>query len=268
MTGFEKSAEEFGKIFEDDGVVCVRNALQPDWLEKLRDAMEDALRNPKSDRNKIGQGYFFETGLWRSRDPFKKFAFESGIAETAAHVMRSATVRMYNDTLFVKEPGSTELTPWHHDLPYFKLGGKNNCSAWIALDPANQQSGAMTYAVGSHRWGKMFRPTSFGQSGGDALTDDLFDGVAPDIDAEPGKYATVSFDVQPGDVVFHHLLTLHKAGVNATSGTRRRVHTIRFAGDDAIFVNRPFSTVEFETDLTDGSPLGGPMFPIVWQRVA
>ena len=181
--------------------------------------------------------------------------------------MGSQQTRMFNDTMFVKEPASPEPTPWHHDQPYFKLGGRQNCSVWIPLDTVSPASGAMTFVRGSHRWGKMFQPISFGKDGGAQLTGERFDGDAPDVDADPDRYDTVSFDMEPGDVSFHHLLTLHKAGANTTRSTRRRVHTIRMAGDDATYLERPFATTEFQTTLRSGDKLEGPLFPVLWSAV-
>jgi ectoine hydroxylase-related dioxygenase (phytanoyl-CoA dioxygenase family) len=122
----------------------------------------------------------------------------------------------------------------------------------------------MSYVLGSHRWGKLFRPVSFSKPGEFHQAADTYDGEAPNIDADPERYPTVTFDLQPGDVVFHHLLTLHKAGANSTEGTRRRVHTIRFAGDGTKWVNRPFATFEFVNALREGDLLEGPDFPILW----
>ena len=251
--------------FAENGVVCLRGFIDANGVEFLRKWVEEAINNPDLSRNpKPNRTYIVESRLWKRFEGFRRFAFESNIAEAAATVMGSREVRMYNDTMFVKEPSAPEPTPWHQDLPYFRLDGAKNCSAWIALDPAKGASGAMTYALGSHRWGKFYRPTSFAT--GQQQSGQAYDGNPPDIDADPDRFPTASFEVQPGDVVFHHLLTLHKAGPNSSKRTRRRVHTIRFAGDGSTWLNRPFSTVEFETELTDGQPLRGSDFPVLWPR--
>lgn len=255
------------QAFHDYGVVCVRRLLDPNWISMLRDAVDDAIAHPgPGRRSKPGERFIVENCLWRNHDAFYAFALESPVAELAGKLMFSERVRMFNDTMFVKEPSTPEPTPWHHDLPYFKLGGKQNCSVWIGLDPVNQESGAMSFALGSHRWGKMYRPVTFGQDSGKIATEDEFEEQMPDIDADPERYPTISFDLQPGDVTFHNLLTIHKAGVNATTGRRRRAHTIRMAGDDAVYLDRAYATAEFDVDLADGDPLSGPAFPILWQR--
>jgi len=254
------------ETFAENGVVCLHGLIDRDGVDLLREWIEVAIQNPSAMAgDKPGRTYIVDTRLWARFEGFRQFAFDSNIAEAAAIVMGSRQVRMYNDSMFVKEPSAPEPTPWHQDLPYFRLEGHKNCSAWIALDPANEASGAMSYALGSHRWGKLFRPVSFAKPG-EYRSEEAFDGPAPDIDADPKRYPTVTFDLQPGDVVFHHLRTLHKAGPNSSKGTRRRVHTIRFAGDGSTWIDRPYSTVEFQNELRDGDPLDGPDFPVLWQR--
>ena len=38
-------------------------------------------------------------------------------------------------TVLVKEPGTKEKTPWHHDQPYSPIDGADIISFWIPLDP-------------------------------------------------------------------------------------------------------------------------------------
>ena len=263
--GHRALGPEVTEDFARNGVVCLRGLLDGEWIRLLRAAIDQALLAPGPGRKSTpGSRYIVENSLWRHNESFRRFALESPIGRAAAIVMGCREARLYNDTMFVKEPGATEPTPWHQDLPYFKLAGANNCSVWIGLDPVTQASGAMSFALGSHRWGKMFRPINFGKDAGQASSEDAFDGFAPDIDATPERYPTASFDLEPGDVTFHHLLTLHSATPNSTADLRRRAHTIRFAGDGATWIDRPYSTAEFDTDLKDGEPLDGPLFPVLW----
>jgi ectoine hydroxylase-related dioxygenase (phytanoyl-CoA dioxygenase family) len=250
--------------FAADGVVCVRGLLGPEWIEQLRAGVDEAVRHPGPNaKTREGSRYFVENGLWRREDGFRRLLFESPLAAAAAKVMGSRQARLYNDAMFVKGPGTQDPTPWHQDLPYFLADGPYSCSAWIGLDPADRDSGAMSYAVGSHRWGKVFSPIDFADAAQSLNGDDEFDGLPPDIDARPDLYEALCFDLEPGDVVFHHLLTLHKAGANNSRERSRRVYTVRFVGDRAVWKTRRFSTFEFEGDLRDGDPLEGQAFPVL-----
>jgi len=261
---FTELGPDVTATFLENGVVCVHGLIDSAGVEHLRKWVEIAIENPAPGAQTTSTSYRIATHLWTRLDGFRDFAFDSVIARAAGVVMGSREVRMYNDTMFVKEPSAPEVTPWHQDLPYLRIDGGNNCAAWIALDPANEASGAMSYVLGSHRWGKMFRPLNFSKPDEFHKAADTYDGEAPDIDADPEQYPTVTFDLQPGDVVFHHGLMLHKAGANSSEGTRRRVHTIRFAGDGTTWLNRPYSPYDFVTTLRDGDLLDGPDFPILW----
>ena len=273
MPTLEQEQLEFANLspdvtgaFSESGVVCLRGMITNDWRQLLAEWVEIALANP-GDRGggRVGDTYAVVPQLWNRFDGFRRFAFESPIAKIGAFVMGSQTARMYNDAIFVKERSSPEPTPWHQDLPYFRMNGNLNCSAWIPLDAADASTGAMSYALGSHHWGKLFDPVEFGRGGGQSVShEDEFAGPVPNIDADPERFPTVTFTLEPGDIVFHHLRTLHKSGANTSADRRRRVHTVRFAGDDAVWINRPYSPVDFDVDLVDGDLLRGAPFPLLW----
>lgn len=265
---FECGDARAADVFAEHGVVCFRDLVRPSEIDLLRDWIEVAIQNPSPRFVGTDNATFLRDGrLWARFDGFRDFAFSSRIAEAAALIMASDHVRMYNDSMFVKEPSAPEPTPWHQDLPYFNIEGTANCSAWIPLDPANEASGAMSYVIGSHRFGKMFRPVNLSKPS-EFRTEDEFDGGLPDIDGNPELYPTVTFDLRPGDVVFHHLLTLHKSGPNNNADRRRRVHTMRLAGDGMKWKKRAYSSVEFHNDLQSGDLLQGPEFPVLWPRSA
>lgn len=256
---FNAIGPEVTQAFARNGVTCIRGLLDGAEVARLREWIEIAINNPEKPVES-GRTYIMETHLSSRFEGFRDFLYNSPIAEAAASIMGSKEVRFYNDTIFVKEPAAPEPTPWHQDQGYCFLGGKDNCATWIPLDPADEASGAMTYAIGSHRWGKMFTQPDSTNPGS------YFDGPTPDIEADPERYPVVVFQLEPGDVVFHHLMTLHRAGPNTKKGTRRRVLSNRFVGDDAIWTDRPFAHAIFETDLKSGDRLRGLQFPLLWPR--
>ena len=46
------------------------------------------------------------------------------------------------DQLFVKEPGTLDPMPWHHDLPYWPFRGSQVCSVWLAIEDVTGRSHA------------------------------------------------------------------------------------------------------------------------------
>ena len=95
--------------------------------------------------------------------------------------MRSTTVRFFHEHVLVKEPGTAEVTPWHHDQPYYCVDGDQNVSFWISLDSVPADAG-VEFLVGSHRWGRNFVPRKFVDSTAYAAAEHGFE-LVPDIDA-------------------------------------------------------------------------------------
>lgn len=260
------------RTYREDGAVCVRGLLDADWIEHLRTAVESALNHPSSpnarniaaEAGKAGR-FHNEQSLWRNHGGFMRFIEGSPISELAAQLTGSRGIRLYNDHLLVKEPGTDAPTPWHQDGTYFRVTGEQIVSVWVGLDPVKRETGAVSFVKGSHRWNKMFRPKAFA-TGGDRESD-AFDGPLPDIDGDPARYPSVCYEMEPGDVTFHHALTIHGALGNRSANTRRRGYSIRMLGDDVRYADRPWTSYVIGAGLHNGAPLDGHAdFPKLWPR--
>lgn len=260
--------DEHRATFARDGAVCLRGLFSPELIEQLRTAIDEIIASPSplaKEYAEPGQGSFFtDVFNWRNNPRVRDFLSRSPAGAAAAAVLGSQHVRLYNDHLLVKEPGTDIPTRWHQDLPYFRISGRQACSIWIGLDPVTKASGAMSFVKGSHRWGKMYRPVGIGD--GDTRTEDAFDGAMPDIDADPEQYATVCYEMEPGDCTIHHVLTVHGALGNSNANLRRRGFSIRVAGDDVTWLKRAYSPTGIDGGLSDGEALHGDLFPQLWPQ--
>lgn len=54
--------------------------------------------------------------------------------------MESTEARLYHDHTLVKEPGTSQETPWHQDQPYYNIDGFQNVSFWIPVDPVPEEA--------------------------------------------------------------------------------------------------------------------------------
>jgi ectoine hydroxylase-related dioxygenase (phytanoyl-CoA dioxygenase family) len=217
--------------------------------------------------------YFGDFFLWRRSDEFRAFMADSPLPELAARLMDSERSFFFYDQLLVKEPGTAEETPLHHDLPYWPIRGEQIISIWVPFDVATPASGAVTYIRGSHRWGKRYAPAAFGDGEGYAKTYAAA-GLEPtpnlDRDVDPADH--IAWSLEPGDVLIHHPLTLHFARGNASAELRRRGLALRYVGDDAVYDDRPGTFLESppmqaelpDLGLKDGDPFRGDLFPQVW----
>jgi len=259
---------ELVETFERDGVVLLRDAFDDDWIAELSAAVDRVMASPgplSKDYAKEGKGKFFTDHQMRLRDEgFRRFLADSPAVSLAASLMRASRLNLIDEHLLVKEPGTENPTYWHQDFPYFEVHGDQFASYWIPLDPVTRESGRMRFVRGSHRWGKIYQPIRIGLGERVAEAEE-FDGPAPDIDAAADKYDIAEFDLEPGDCLFFHALTLHAAHPNRTADVRRRAHSLRFAGDDATFKSRPYIPSQAGTRvLVDGGPLDSEQYPRVW----
>ncbi|MCW5697818.1 MAG: phytanoyl-CoA dioxygenase family protein [Bauldia sp.] len=224
--------------FAADGVVCLRGLFR-DWVEPLRGVIDEVMALPRDSAVNHAEGkggvFFHDVDLWKHFDTVKRFAFTSAAPAIARALTGARALHLYGDHLLVKEPGSPSAqTPWHQDEPYLRAAGTRMLSIWVALDPVTTDTGAMRFVPGSNRWGRLFRPVRFAH--GEEFALDRFAESVPDIDGDPERTPTVSFNLAPGDCTVHHIRTLHSSGGNQSLATRRRALVVRYAGEDARYV--------------------------------
>jgi ectoine hydroxylase-related dioxygenase (phytanoyl-CoA dioxygenase family) len=125
--------------YHEDGVVCLRNVISADWIERLREAVDANITNPgpmKRVTTSSGQpgNSSLDFQLWHRHENCRRFVFESPAAEIAGRLMGSREVVLYHDRLRVKDPGTPEGSAWHHDQPYYPIDGDQLISLWLPLE--------------------------------------------------------------------------------------------------------------------------------------
>ncbi len=230
--------------YQNDGVVCLRGVFDLEWIEKLKHATEEVLNQSIIDFNtEGGTGNFVgDLNVWQKNEVFRAFAFESPAWQIAKTLMQSSTVNLYGDQMFVKEPGTSTPSPWHHDQTYWPVVGDHVCSIWVPMDVVTRETSGLEYVRGSHRWGRRFDPADFGGASLEMFRDASNEKI-PDIDANREAYDLLSWDLEPGDCLVHHSLAVHGAGGNRSQKQRRRALSVRWLGDDAYFEPKgPFTS--------------------------
>ena len=132
--------------------------------------------------------------------------------ELAERLLRTDVV-CQNMQYFNKPVGIGRPTPAHQDGYYFKLKPCEAVTMWLALEPVDHENGCVRYVPGSHMNG--MRP--HGLSGVLGFSQGITDFPnANDAENE------VAFPAQPGDLLAHHALTIHRAGGNDSRTRSRR----------------------------------------------
>jgi ectoine hydroxylase-related dioxygenase (phytanoyl-CoA dioxygenase family) len=225
-----------------------------DWIPSLREGVDQVIAAPsplQRSYQPTGSVRFFQDLCnWQRIPAFREFVMHSPAATLAAALMQSRQARFFHDHVLVKEPGTTVVTPWHQDLPYY------------CLDPVPREL-CMECVAGSHAWKKIHKPQRFDGT-------DLYAGDdrkrMPNIDAHRGDYRILGWALEPGDAIAFDFATIHGAPGTTQAVDRRRVFSARWVGDGAVFVDRegkgspPFAHLT----LRDGAPFEGPDFPLVF----
>jgi ectoine hydroxylase-related dioxygenase (phytanoyl-CoA dioxygenase family) len=260
------------EAFQRDGAVCIRGVLSPDEVEVahrgvarvLTDLGLLALEAARPD----DPGRFVEDfRRWQDVPEIEAIARSPRLGEIAGRLMGAQRVRLHHDHVLVKEPGTRQRTPWHQDLPYYDVEGTQLCSAWIPLDPVPRGS-SLEVVAGTHL-GPWYLPRTFKDGEAKWFPEGSL-AELPDIDGDPDRWPVLSWQLEPGDAIVFHVLALHAAG-GVPGPDRRRVVSIRLAGDDVVRAPRPWRTSPPFPELGGvpaGTPLDGPLFPVVWERAA
>lgn len=264
---------ELVDAFEADGVVCLRGVLRPAEVDRLRQGIDDNLRQP-SPRAKVASraddpGLFIEDFCnWQENAAYRDVIEQSALAAVAARLTRSEQIRLYHDHMLTKEAGTLQRTPWHQDQPYYNVEGCQNVSFWIPVDPVSRPA-TLEFVAGSHK-GPWLMPRTFMSNEAKWFPEGSLADL-PDIEADRSRHRILGWALEPGDAVAFNMLTLH-ASAGVEPGRRRRVFSVRMLGDDMRHAPRRWKTSPdfpgLAEQLPPGAPMAHPLFPVLWPKEA
>lgn len=255
-------SEEEIQRFHEDGVIMIKQAIEPNWMALVESGIEEARGNAsavgKFMSRKV-EGYQMDIFLWKRVDALRDLIYYGPFARWAQQLLKSSEVRFFYDQMFIKEPGTDAPTPWHQDLSFWPIRGEQICSFWIPCDPVTRENSGLLYVRGSHKWPQRFKAISPDYVA--AIIDDEMDDI-PDINADPDSYELLDWEMEPGDILMFHPLTLHGSYGNASRTRRRRALALRWTGDDVIYApSARRMPIHYRHAAIPGGPLRGAAFP-------
>lgn len=217
---WQERPEQALEAFTRDGYVALTGFLSPEKLAEVREVVARFInaRAPHLPREqvfyeKLGQSETLKqiVGLFGHDPYFERLMFGSDF-ERLAELLLQGPVVGKNMQYFNKPPQIGKATPPHQDGYYFMLEPCEALTMWLALEEVDEENGCVRYVRGSHRRG--LRPHGRTQTLGfsQGVTDY---GTPQDLADE------VAFPAQPGDLLVHNAMTIHRADANR-SRTRTR----------------------------------------------
>ncbi|MBG89202.1 MAG: phytanoyl-CoA dioxygenase [Verrucomicrobiales bacterium] len=153
---------------------------------------------------------------------FGKLTVGGGFEDLATALLGDRAVAQ-NLQYFNKPAGIGKGTPAHQDGYYFMLEPCLAVTMWLALEEVDAENGCVRYIPGSHK--RCIRPhqrtTTLGFS----------QGIADWSDAD--EAATVSCPANPGDLLVHHAMTIHRADGNQSKTRSRQALGFVYFGESA-----------------------------------
>lgn len=255
--------------FRENGFLYYGPVLTPEELSSLQTALArvqsgDSAKSPEANRNLTGDPENVVTqivNIWEAEPAFEAHLYNDRIVKMVAQLMGTDTVRVWHDQVQVKPPRIGGPTIWHQDHPYWPvIQPADLVSAWVALDDATVENGAMSMVRRSHRWG----PYNGGTVGSNP------DGWGPAADPsflpEGETIEVVPVPVPAGGVVFHHCLTWHGAPPNRTDTNRPAIAVHYMPGWTRYEPNGASHLVEHHIEVAPGEELVGQHFPTVLEN--
>lgn len=255
--------EQQRRDFARDGALVLPALIDGDLLENTRVAVDRAL--VRSDN------YFRRLRAWEDDSQLRHLCIDSHVPTVVAGLLNTASVNLFYDQVFTKEPGSAVATPWHNDQPYWPVRGPDVMTIWLALDDIRMDSGPLEFIAGSHQWDRWFKPFVAATDGSAEREYDAephFEPL-PDFEAERDKHEILCWELEAGDAIAFHALSVHAARANVSATRRRRGYALRYCGARATYHEGPANNPRLlNPALQHGDRLDSEQYPLVFTGTA
>ncbi len=127
-----------------------------------------------------------------------------------------------NLQFFNKPPGVGQPTPPHQDGYYFMIDPCEAVTMWLSLDDVDEENGCVRYVPGSHTRGmrEHARTQTLGFSQG-----------IVDYPTKMDRDHELAIPAQPGDLLVHDAMTIHRADGNRSATRPRRALGLIYFSD-------------------------------------
>lgn len=205
--------------YRRDGYIILRGLLNADEIRAISDLRQDAEDRAREyggsfrvDRT----GYDVEIradgtpalrkiqGAYEAEPAFRAVCASDKILDIVADLI-GPEIYYHSSKLMFKPANGGRRKPWHQDWAYWQQMNQQQVTVWFAIDPATRENGCIQVIPGSHSGGLV--PHYKGE-----------DYMIDESQIDPARIAYA--EMQPGDVLFFDVLTLHASDVNNSAKPR------------------------------------------------
>lgn len=206
--------------YQADGFAVIREFLSHDQVAEVKAQVDHYIHKlvpdlPEMDVFSDNRGDLNSITMLSRMDRHAKY-FHDMLVQPPFHdvpeYLWSCGVSGHDTALFNKPPLSPSVTPPHQDGYYFHLTPCEATTLWLALDPVHDDNGCLRYSRGSHKRG--LRP--HGRSNVLGFSQTVLDYTPAEQERE------IAVHLEPGDMIVHDGLTIHRAGANRSADKYRR----------------------------------------------
>ncbi|MBL9005119.1 MAG: phytanoyl-CoA dioxygenase family protein [Myxococcales bacterium] len=249
--------------FRREGFLLGPRLLDAHQLHALRCAVDDLVAGRASGMDRLplrrsdrrgGDGHeqWHVSGAWRVAEAIHDLVFASAVTLPVSQLLGHPRPLLFRDQIFVKQPLSPGLVPWHQDYSdWMHTTPPTHTTCWIALDDTTPENGCIHYLPRSHTQGILPKIN---------MSDDMESALQrlPTLMREGREPRAVA--VSAGCCVFHHCLTVHASYGNRTNQIRR--------GISLTFMHPHTRSTDAQRPVGPGCPavprgelIAGPLFP-------
>jgi len=213
--------------YDKDGFVIIRQFLQADEIVELQNNLDRYVRDVVPGLSDA-DAFYHDRERPETLKQLHRMDCDPYFNDYAKHpkwtALGEALIGEAGDAQsmewFNKPPATNHITPPHQDNYYFCLAPANVVTIWLALDSIDTENGCLRYVTGSHLSG--FREHAKSKVLG------FSQGISEYSPEDFGR--EVAVPLQPGDVVAHHGMTIHRADANTSQTRQRRSLAMVFKG--------------------------------------
>ena len=259
------------KTYLEDGVVLLKNVWSQDTIEEVikeydRETAKISREEVPKDEPVIVlwqhiEGGRKKIGLYSEFPKLWSFIKNTITPKIKSFIIdHNERLRLLETVIFSKPYNISNKIHWHQDTSTWPLKPNNQFAVWIPFEEVDKESGALHYALGSHKHGI--------RRSVDLSTNEPYENDSRKLipsNPEDEGFKVKCMKMSPTDMLCHHGNTWHSSEPNKKSKRGRRGLSVRFIVGEANFDPNPGQAATFvnQIEVEKGEALETKAFPSI-----